>query len=80
MAVYSICYQNKQVPIAARNIREAAKIACYSLMPPDGAPVSVRRDVSGKTRDYCRWRGQVWPYNMLATVKKMNQHKENAPL
>lgn len=71
MNKYRVTYLEKQICIEANNIREAAEIACNVFLLPDGKPISVCREVSGKTHDYCCWRGKIWPYTMLVNVKNM---------
>ena len=71
---YRAYFNRRWITFQARNIREAARLAVYAFLAADGAPVSVIREVNGKAHDFVRWQGRIWPYAVLATVKRMAQN------
>lgn len=71
---YRAYFNRHWITFQARNIREAARLAVYAFLAADGQPVAVGREVNGKMHDFVRWDGWVWPYAVLATVKRTEQN------
>lgn len=71
---YHAYFNCRWIVFQARNIREAARLAVSAFLAADGQPVAVGREQGGKTRDFVRWDGRVWPYTVLDTIKRMEQN------